>query len=98
MEILKMNKIWKVAAVPGILAFMAGALILVLFLVKIIWSWTIPDLFPGAVEQGLIAESISWYTALKLSVFIAILTAIASKHPNKHTQYHNKTEPIKKQE
>lgn len=34
-----------------------------LFLVKVSWGWVIPDLFPGAVEQGLVAGSISLGTA-----------------------------------
>ena len=47
-----------------------------LFLVKIIWSWTIPDLFPGAVEQGLIAKEISWFTSFKIAVFVFILSIL----------------------
>jgi len=52
-------------------------LLLALFLIKILWAWTIPDLFPGAVEQGLIAGSISWLTAFKLALFIAVLAGVA---------------------
>lgn len=52
-----------------------------LFLIKALWAWTIPDLFPGAVEQGLVAESISWFTAAKLAIFVAILSGLAgTKH------------------
>jgi len=68
-----MNKAWWIAAVPGILALVAGVFVVVLLLVKVLWAWTIPDLFPGAVEQGLIARSITWYTALKVAIFIAVL-------------------------
>ena len=46
------------------------------FLIKILWAWTIPDLFPGAVEQGLIAGEISWFASLKLALFLGILSAI----------------------
>ena len=38
------------------------------FLAKVMWAWTIPDLFPGAVAQGLVVKSISWGTAFKLSL------------------------------
>ena len=31
---------------------------------------------PGAVEQGLVAGSISWWTAMKVAIFIAVLVAI----------------------
>jgi hypothetical protein len=44
---------------------------------KVLWAWTIPDLFPGAVEQGLVASDISWFTALKLAIFVALLARIA---------------------
>lgn len=44
-----------------------------LLLIKALWSWTVPDLFPGAVEQGLIAGSISWGSAAKLAIFAAVL-------------------------
>jgi hypothetical protein len=52
-------------------------LIIALFLVKALWAWTVPDLFPGAVEQGLIAATISWYTAFKVAIFMAVLAGIA---------------------
>jgi len=56
--------------------FFVGIFLLALFLVKLLWAWTIPDILPGAVEQGLVAAEISWITALKLAVFIAVLAAI----------------------
>ena len=72
-----MKKSWLFVIVPGILALVIGTFMVVLFLVKLLWTWTIPDLFPGAVEQGLIARSISWLAALKVAVFVAILAALA---------------------
>jgi hypothetical protein len=72
-----MDKKWLMAIVPGVLALILGAFIVALFLVKILWAWTIPDLFPGAVEQGLIAKEISWYTSLKVAIFVAALAGIA---------------------
>ena len=65
----------KIAAiVVGAVTLGCVAFVVVLLLVKALWAWTIPDLFPGAVEQGLVARSISWLTALKIAVFIAILS------------------------
>ena len=55
-----MDKRWLIAIVPGILALVVGAFIVALFLVKILWAWTIPDLFPGAVDQSLIAKEMMW--------------------------------------
>jgi len=76
-----MKNWWLFAAVPGcLLAFgmiFVGVLVLALLLVKLLWAWTIPDLFPKAVEQGLVAGTISWLTALKIALFVALLAAIA---------------------
>ena len=60
--------------------------IIVLFLVKWLWAWTIPDLFPGAVGEGLVAAEISWLTAIKLSLFIAVISALlgGSTHSPDH--------------
>ena len=67
-----MNRTWFAAIVPGVLAVVAVALVLTLFLMKLLWAWTIPDLLPGAVEQGLVAREISWYTAFKVAIFVAV--------------------------
>ncbi len=72
-----MRKAWWIAIGPGVLVFSVGAFIIALFLVKIVWAWTIPDLFPGAVQQGLIARSLSWFTALKVAIFLAVLTGLS---------------------
>ena len=72
-----MNKTWWIAIISGTLALIAVYVVIVLLLVKLLWAWTIPDLFPGAVEQGLIAGSISWYTAFKIAVFVAVLAGLA---------------------
>jgi len=72
-----MNKTWWIAIISGTLALIAVYAVIVLLLVKLLWVWTIPDIFPGAVSQGLIAGSISWYTAFKIAVFVAVLTGLA---------------------
>lgn len=38
--------------------------------VKGSWAWVIPDLFPGAVSQGLVAASISWLAGFKLLLLV----------------------------
>ena len=60
-----------------IVPLMVLALIVSFVLIKLIWAWTIPDLFPGAVAQGLIAKDISWFTAFKLAIFITFFAGIA---------------------
>jgi hypothetical protein len=48
-----------------------------IFVIKILWAWTIPEIFPGAVEQGLIVKNIKWFSALKLSVLFSLIATIA---------------------
>lgn len=64
-----MKKGWWFAIVPGVVI----VFVVTLLLVKLLWAWTIPDIFPGAVEQGLIAKSISWFTAFKVAIFVGVL-------------------------
>jgi hypothetical protein len=66
-----------VGIIAGLLAVVAFAFVISLLLIKVIWAWTVPDLFPKAVEQGLVARDISWLTAIKLALFIAILSGCA---------------------
>lgn len=54
-----------------IIVFLIG-----LILIKALWSWTVPELFPGAVEQGLVAGTISWSTAAKLALLAAVLLGL----------------------
>lgn len=72
-----MNKAWLVAVIPGVLAVVFAAFVLALCLLKLLWSWAIPDIFPGAVQQGLIARDLSWYTAFKLAIFVAVMAGFA---------------------
>ena len=58
----------------GLITLGLGVVALAFFLIKLLWAWTIPDLFPGAVEQGLVATEISWLTSFKLAVFFGLLT------------------------
>ena len=65
----------------AILALALGIIALSFFLIKLVWAWTIPDLFPGAVAQGLIAAEISWFTSFKLALFFGLLTgAVKAKN------------------
>jgi len=62
------------------------AVFVVLLLVKARWAWTVPDLFPGAVEEGLVAESVSWWTAMKLAILGAVLTGLGGSHTRRSTR------------
>ena len=79
-----MKKPWLSAVIPGVMALVVIVFVVVILLVKFMWAWTIPDLFPGAVEQGLVAGSISWLTALKVALFVSILAGIAHGKRGEH--------------
>ena len=68
-----MNKSKLVKIIPGIIALVLGVAAIMFFVIKLLWAWTIPDLFPGAVEQGLVAAEISWLTSFKLALFIGLI-------------------------
>lgn len=61
-----------------ILISTAVTLVIGTFLFKLLWSWTIPELFPAAVEQGLILGDITWSAALKITGLVAVLTSAGS--------------------
>ncbi|MHB0997268.1 MAG: hypothetical protein ACYC2I_12935 [Elusimicrobiales bacterium] len=67
---------------PAMVLWVAGIFVLGIFLIKWFWMWTIPALVPGAVAAGLVAGKISWWTALKLSVLVALLAAITNISKN----------------
>jgi uncharacterized membrane protein YkvI len=72
------------ALVPGALVVVLATFVVALLLLKLLWAWTVPDLAPGAVEQGLMAASISWFTAFKLAIFVAVLAGIGGAHRSRH--------------
>jgi len=61
----------------AVLALALGIIALLFFIIKLLWAWTIPDLFPGAVKEGLVAAEISWLTSFKLALFFGLLTGAA---------------------
>lgn len=79
-----MRDSWLAAIIPGIVVIILGVFIVALLLVKLLWAWTIPDIFPGAVEQGLVAGSISWFTALKMAILLAVLAGVAGLKHNRN--------------
>jgi uncharacterized membrane protein len=59
----------------GVAIIIAVAITFVISLVlfKVVWAWVVPDLFPGAVAQGLVVDDLSWLAAVKLAVLVAVL-------------------------
>ena len=74
-----MNKSKIFALIPIFFGIVAAAF----FIIKLLWAWTIPDLFPGAVETGLIAKEISWFTSFKLAIFLTVITGIVKSNNTK---------------
>ncbi len=72
------------AFVVGGIVITIVAFVVVLLLVKVMWAWTVPELFPGAVTQGLVVGSISWLAAVKIAIFVAILSVFARSSSAKH--------------
>ena len=79
-----MKKLWWLVLAPGCLfsalmsmALIAGVFVVALLVIKLLWVWTIPDLFPGAVDQGLVVRSLGWIAALKLAIFVAFMAALS---------------------
>jgi hypothetical protein len=67
----------------AILVAVAVAFVISVVVFKFVWAWVVPDLFPGAVAQGLISADLTWLASLKLAVLVAVLSgsypAIASQ-------------------
>jgi hypothetical protein len=72
-----MNRSKIAAMIAGGIMLACVAFVVFLVLIKALWAWTVPDLFPGAVQQGLVAGTISWLTAVKLAMFVGILSGVA---------------------
>jgi hypothetical protein len=58
----------------AILVAVAVTFVISLVLFKFVWVWVVPDLFRGAVAQGLISADLTWFAAFKLAVLVAVLS------------------------
>jgi hypothetical protein len=57
-----------------ILVQVAVVFVISIIVFKFVWAWVVPDLFPGAVAQGLISANLTWLATLKLAVLVAVLS------------------------
>jgi len=48
--------------------------LVILIVFKGIWDVLVPTLFPGAVDQGLVAKSISWWTAFLMAGAVSLVS------------------------
>ncbi len=65
---------WNV--IVGLSFFVAVAFVVLLVVIKAPWETLVPALFPGAVEKGLIAATISWGTTFQLAATLACLSGV----------------------
>ena len=63
---------WVTVAITGLIQ-VAIMFVIALVLFKVVWAWVVPDLFPGAVAQGLIIADLTWIAAVKLAVLVGVL-------------------------
>src|SRR5262245_34779165 len=59
----------------NILKIVVIVYVVILIVFKGTWDVLVPILFPGAVQQGLVAETISWWTAFYLAGAVTLLAA-----------------------
>ena len=71
-EVEKKVTDWVTVAITGFIQ-VAVMFVIALLVFKIVWAWVVPDLFPGAVAQGLILADLSWFGAVKLAVLVSVL-------------------------
>jgi hypothetical protein len=75
----------------GYLIVFAWIIVLVIisaFIVSLVWGWIIPQVFPSAVEQGIIPASITIIQAFKLSILFSFL-GLSGKSTSKKNTYNS---------
>jgi hypothetical protein len=65
-----------VATGVSILVSVAVMFVISMIVLKFVWAWVVPDLFPGAVAQGLISANLTWLASLKLAVLVGVLSGV----------------------
>jgi hypothetical protein len=68
--------VWREAlgVIGRLLLFVFGLFGVVFIVCKATWDPLVPRLFPGAVEQGLVAREISWWTAFSLAGAVCLVS------------------------
>ena len=78
------NKLFALGMGVTAIVVVIAAFVIGLLLVKLLWAWIVKDLFPGAVEQGLIADKISWWGSFKVALVIALLSLFWGRGSHHH--------------
>jgi hypothetical protein len=66
---------WEKAGISclGLIALLAILIVVSAFLISWAWGWVVPDVFSGAVAQGILPASLTLWQAFKLSILFTIL-------------------------
>ena len=67
---------WVTVAITVIIQ-VAVMFVIAVIAFKVVWAWVVPDLFPGAVNQGLMSADLTWLAAVKLAVLVAVLSGFS---------------------
>jgi len=65
-----------VTSVITILVTVAVAFVVTVVLLKFVWAWVVPDLFPGAVDQGILLAELTWLETVKFVVLVGMLSGL----------------------
>jgi len=57
----------------GLVALFVIVVAIATALIALAWAWVVPDVFAGAVDQGVLPASITLMQALKLSILLGLL-------------------------
>lgn len=66
---------WVTSAVTIVVNVVVSFAVTVI-IVKLVWGWVVPDIFPGAVDDGLVAGELTWMDSVKLAILVAVLSGI----------------------
>lgn len=66
---------WVTAAVTVVVNIVVSFAVTIV-IVKLVWGWVIPDIFPGAVDEGLVSGDLTWLDSAKLAILVAVLSGI----------------------
>ena len=59
---------------------MVGLYLVSLLAFRFLWGWVVPDVLPGAVDDGLIAGALGWGASAKLAVPVALVGGMLGFH------------------
>ena len=65
-------------SLPVIILVLAAMVIISMFVMAVLWSWVIPDIFSGMVEAELLPASLTLWQAFKMTCFLLVFNSIGT--------------------